>query len=144
MTRDHACQLYIDAVSSIDADWQMDGSSSVDKRTVLHDHLSLTNDAVLLPRIHSLLCSCFSGSFDHEKPSDGGSQNSWLFSIYDPAACAFAVTSDAAGRVIGFAAAALFSATRRMNVFNLVSTSHTFGARFVVIDTRFLVCFAVR
>jgi hypothetical protein len=110
----------------------MDSSSSVDKRTVLHDHLSLTNDALLLPRIHSLLCSCFSGSFDDEEPSDG-SQNSWLFSIYDPAACAFAVTSDAAGRVIGFAAAALFSATRRMNVFNLVSTPHTFGARFAVI-----------
>ena len=127
MTADCARQLYVDTVSSLDADWQPDTSSNVDTRTVLHDHLSICSDAALLPRIFSLLSRCFPGSFDDET-SSVGMQNSWLFSIFDPAACAFAVASDASGRVTGFAAAAAFSASRRMNVFNLVSRPHAPGA----------------
>jgi acyl-CoA-binding protein len=131
MTADCARQMYVDTVSSIDADWQPDACSSgsnADTRTVILDHVSICSDAALPPRILSLLTRCFPGSFDDETFSDG-MQNSWLFSIYDPAACVFAVASDASGRVTGFAAAAAFAASRRMNLFNLVPRPHASGAQ---------------
>jgi acyl-CoA-binding protein len=124
VTRDSACQQYVDVVSSIDAELHPDASSSdsADIHIAMHDHGSMTDESGMPSLILPLLCRCFPGSFDDETSVDSvRMQKQWLFSIYDPSDCAFAVVVDGSGLVVGFAAAAAFFGTRRMNVFNLVT-----------------------
>jgi len=89
----------------------------------LHNQSSFSSDSPLPGRILALLSRSFPGSFDEETAGDCVLlQKAWLFSIYDPAICSFAVAAGADGQVVGFAAAAVFAPSHRMNLFNLVRT----------------------